>query len=187
VRICPAYESGRRVDAKTCGQHTVVVRSLVVIVAVAAAVVTAVAVLALHGRGGPRAMPAASAPAFLASVLRLQLADRYEEAWPTLDSADRSLAPRTTYVACESARAVPARLLSLRVLHVGREGVALPPGRTVPSVAVTFALRLATAYGGLRLEVTRHAVREDGRWTWVLAPAQRARYRRHECVVNGSA
>jgi hypothetical protein len=130
----------------------------------------AAATAAVLGFAWPRSSFAESPARFLAGVIRLLAANRYEEAWSSLSPVDQSIAPRAVYVACESQSPIPGHLASLRVLRIGRDRI---------GVAVTFALRIA---GGAppaveRVVVTVHAVRNGHRWAWILPAARRALYR----------
>lgn len=144
-----------------------------------------VAALALSSVVGTSAGAAAfgradarQAPRFLASVVRLLAANRYAEAWTTLDPVDQALVPRANYVACESAHPVPGRLLSIRTLSVGRERVAITTaGPVVASIAVRFAVVIAGPGAPVRVPVLAHAIDVAGRWRWMLPAARLPAYR----------
>ena len=112
--------------------------------------------------------PHGSPVRFLSHVVRLLVANRYADAWQSLDPADRQLAPEPVYVACESLTPIPGRLASLRALHVGHDRV---------GVAVRFRLRIAEAGFTTTVVLTAHAVVAGRRWAWILPPARRALYR----------
>ena len=118
---------------------------------------------------------------FLARIIRLLSANRYAEAWTSLNPMQQAIASLQAYVACESQSQIPGRLVSLRVLDV-RDGQVrvLPESTPVPSTAVTFALRItntATAQQTVRIVLTAHAVHVDSHWTWILPPARLELYR----------
>jgi len=125
------------------------------------------------GFAWPRPMHAERPAPFLAGVIRLLAANRYDDAWNSLEPSDQSLAPRAVYVACESQSPIPGHLASLRVLHVGRDRI---------GAAVTFALRIASQSppATVRVVVTAHSVRRHHTWAWMLPPSRRALYR-HGC------
>lgn len=108
---------------------------------------------------------------FLARVVRLLVANRFADAWVSLNPTDQAIAPLPGYVACESQRPIPARLVSLRVVRVSRDRI---------GVAVTFVLRLrAPAVPDvLVVRMTRHAVLVKHRWTWILSASRRLLYRK---------
>jgi hypothetical protein len=124
--------------------------------------------------------PPGAPAAFLAQIVRLLAANRYAEAWPSLNPLQQSIAPLPAYVACESQSPIPGQLTSLRILHVRREPVrVLPEQPPVPSIAATFVLRIAGAAvpEGVRVVLTAHAVAVGTHWTWILPPARLGLYR----------
>lgn len=124
--------------------------------------------------------PAGAPAAFLSRIVRLLTANRYAEAWTSLNPLQQSIAPLGAYVACESQSPIPGRLVSLRILNVRDEPVrVLPELPPVRSTAVSLALRIAgTAVpDGLRIVLTAHAVAVGSRWTWILPPARLQQYR----------
>ena len=124
--------------------------------------------------------PPGAPAAFLAQIVRLLAANRYAEAWPSLNPLQQSIAPLPTYVACESQSPIPGQLVSLRTLHVRREPVrVLPEQPPVPSIAATFVLRIAGAAvpEGVPVVLTAHAVAVGTHWTWILPPARLRLYR----------
>jgi hypothetical protein len=128
-----------------------------------------VAVLAGPGIASGSSKPHGSPVRFLSHAVRLLAANRYADAWKSLDPADQKLAPEPVYVACESLTPIPGRLVSLRVTRVGHDRI---------GVVVRFRLRLAAP--GLPEEavaLTAHAVVAGHRWAWILPPARRALYR----------
>ena len=150
------------------------------------AVVGAAAALDSTSAAAPTLHPVHSKPtgspaAFLTRIVRLLTANRYAEAWPSLNPLQQSVAPLQTYVACESQSPIPGHLVSLRLLHVRHEPVqVLPESAPVASTAVTFALRIAdtaAAQQAVRIVLTAHAVAVDSRWTWILPPARLQLYR----------
>ena len=114
------------------------------------------------------AKPHGSPVRFISHVVRLLVANRYADAWPSLNPADQALAPEPVYVACESQSPIPGRLVSLLVLHVGRDRI---------GVAVRFRLRIAVGALATSVPLTAHAVVSGQRWAWVPPPARQALYR----------
>ncbi len=148
-------------------------RARFVLLLVTVCSLTATAVVLVAPRTG-RAQPQTSPVRFLAGVIRLLAANRYAEAWTSLNPRQQAVATRDLYVSCESASPIPGRLVSLRALGVGRDRA---------GIAVTFALRIAGAPvpEGVRVVLTAHAVAAGGRWTWILPPARLQRYRTGSC------
>ncbi len=165
--------------------------TLVAVVAAVAVGVVVFAVLAGRGPTGPRPVTVAartqptfrgSPVGFLTRVVELLVANRYAEAWQTLNPVDKAAVARQVYVACESAAPVRGRLVSLRVLRVRSQRIRVAPEqRSTSSIAVTFALRMAAPDSVTSVKFTAHAVVANGRWTWILPPARLRMYRRHQC------
>lgn len=127
-----------------------------------------------------RRQPAGSPAAFLTQIVRLIVANRYAQAWVSLNPRQQARAPLDTYVACEAQSPIPGHLTSLRILRVRHELVQIVPDQApVAGTAVTFAFRLAGAAvpEGVPVVLTAHAVAEGARWTWIVPPARLQRYR----------
>ncbi len=162
-------------------------RPVTVAVIVALAATIAATGAAAHPQR-PRLQPAGVPASFLGHVVRLLAANRYADAWPSLNPLQRAIAPLQAYVACESQSPIPGHLVSLRVLRVRREPVrVLPEQPLVASTAVTFALRIAgpTLPGGLRIVLTAHAVADGWRWTWIMPLARLQLYLQGCGAVTG--
>src|SRR5216684_2392978 len=69
------------------------------------------------------AQPGGSPVAFLAHIVRLLAANRYAQAWTSLNPWQQSLASLPAYVACESQSPIPGQLVSLQVLRLRHESV----------------------------------------------------------------
>jgi hypothetical protein len=119
--------------------------------------------------------PAGPPAKFLAHIVRLLAANRYTEAWPSLNPLQQAIAPLQTYTACESQSPIPGHLIALRILAVHHEPASvLPDQPPVASTAVTFAFRIAGAPvpGGVRIVLRAHAVAVGPRWTWIMPLAR---------------
>jgi hypothetical protein len=159
------------------------------------AATTALAVVGLAGgqvgsgsdevstRTSPRSDPAA----FVVRTIRLLAANRYDALWPTLHPAQRRVAPRATYVTCETGTPIPGRLASVRTTSIREEPVALGVGRTVLSkaVGVRIEIRDATSVWPIVVTDTVHVVRVGRRWTWILPPARVEQYAAGVCPGAG--
>jgi hypothetical protein len=145
-----------------------------------------VAIVIWHGRSShspSRQTMGKSAPAFLASVVRLLMADKYAAAWATLNPEHQAVAPRSVYVSCEMASPITEKLVSLKVLAVGKESIHLVPSdRKVTSVAVTFGAILKTGKTKTPAVLHLHAVRVGSSWTWILPPDRYALYKSGGCT-----
>lgn len=102
-----------------------------ILVGATAIVGTSAAATARRQRPHPAGAPAD----FLTRIVQLLAANRYAEAWPSLNPLQQSIAPLQTYVACESLSPVPGHLVSLRTMRVRQETVRVLPER--PPVAST--------------------------------------------------
>ena len=121
------------------------------------------------------ALPTGDPVTFLRSAVAQIAANDYAAAWLTLSPAQQELVPQARYVRCESASPIPGRLTSLQALRVRDEQVAVA-GSTGLSAASAVTFRIVITEPALHESValvhTVHAVRADGRWSWIL-PAQR--------------
>jgi hypothetical protein len=134
--------------------------------------------------GTPTGATHRDAVAFLSRVVRLIAANRYPEAWRSLNPVDQDAAPLERYVACESLTPVPGHLASLQVLAVANRPVRLTSvAAAIPSVEVTFRIVLAGAVVPEGVVVTHavHAVAWHGRWTWILPRARVETYSNGGC------
>jgi hypothetical protein len=157
------------------------------------AVVAAAAALAGSSAAAPtppvHPQPSGSPAAFLTKIVRLLAANRYADAWPSLNPLQQTVAPLQTYVACESQAPIPGHLVSLHILRL-RHGPAsvLPDQPPLPSTAVTFELRIAgaPALGGVQILLTAHAIAVGQRWTWIM-PLARLQLYTQGCGTETSA
>ena len=100
------------------------------LIVLVAALVSAVGIVAAGSAASTRhvhSQPAGSPAVFLAKIVRLLAANRYAEAWPSLNSLQQAIAPLQAYVACESQTPVPGQLVSLHVLAVRHEPASVLP------------------------------------------------------------
>jgi len=150
---------------------------------IAATLTAVIAALTLAAHAEPAGARQHGSPvAFLTTTVRLLAANRYAEAWQTLNPIDQDAAPLTSYLACESTTPIPGRLTALRVARVWNEPIRIAPEtKAVPSVAVSFVLRLTGAGVTATVPLTAHAVRTTASWTWILPPTRLAMYRQNAC------
>lgn len=120
---------------------------------------------------------------FVRTVVRMIAQNRYAEAWPLLHPDQRRTVGRAEYVACERRSPIPGRVISVRAGAERSAPVSVAPQTSVPARAVSVRvvlLDLATLEE-TNVRDTVHAVRVDGRWTWVLPPERLAGYRAGAC------
>jgi hypothetical protein len=156
--------------------------ALPLVVLAGVGVVLGFALTRSHAARAPRGDPRA----FAENVVRLIAANRYADAWTTLNPVDQRVAPRTEYVGCESRTPILARLREVHALGTADDSVGLGDGTFVPSKAV--AVRIAFA-GDDSFVITHsvHLVAVRGRWTWVLPPWRYRAFRDDHCPVAPSA
>ena len=146
---------------------------------------------ATHSRpeiDGSRSRPAPalrSAGPFFLAVLGQKIRGDWARAWQSLYPLHRRIAPRRTFIRCETATRFPARLESIHVVRVRAvpfrvAGVPHP----MRSAAVTVAVELRW-YGPrdpITFTHTFHLVPVHGRWTWLLSLDRYRLYKHHACV-----
>ena len=135
-----------------------------------------------------RTVPALrSAGPFFLTVLGQKISGDWASAWQSLYPLHRRIAPRSTFIRCETATPFPARLESIHVV-----GVRAVPFRVagVPhpmrSAAVTVEVNLRW-YGPrdpITFTHTFHLVSVHGRWTWLLSPDRYRLYKQGACVAE---
>jgi len=133
----------------------------------------AAALLLLAGCGGSSSR-GESAGAFVKRITTEFSRGQAGRLWDELVPAEQQLVPRTRYVACQANRGF--RLRSFKVLEEYGDDVSVAAktrAATAVSVQVTSDDGVTTA--------TVHALRVDGRWRWMLQPAQLAAYRAGRC------
>jgi hypothetical protein len=94
--------------------------------------------------------------------------------WSDLAPAEQAVVPRARFLACR--RNTGFRLRSFKVLEQFDESFTML-SRSVPSTAVSVQV---TSDDGVTT-ATVHAIHVDGRWRWVLQPADLAAYRAGRC------
>lgn len=136
----------------------------------------------------PRPIPAlGTAGQFFLTVLRQKISGDWATAWQSLYPLHRRIAPRDTFVRCETATPFPAPLESIHVVRVRAApfrvaGVHNP----MPSAAVTVAVKLRW-YGPrdpITFTRTFHLVPDHGRWTWLLSPDRYRLYKQDACLAG---
>ena len=129
----------------------------------------------------------ASARQFLLETIEEKVHGEWGKAWTSLYPFHKRIAPRGTYVRCETRTPFPAPLESLRVAELRRATVRVPGlPRTVAGVALTVVVKLRW-YGPRDPIVFRHTfhlVPVRGRWTWLLSPSRFWLYKRHGCGAD---
>jgi len=150
------------------------------VAAVAAAAVVAVAFSLEGGRAEPPGDPAA----FAVRIVRLVSANRYGPAWDVLHPGQQSSVRRAEYVRCERRSAIPGHVVSVEVVAVRDEEIAVAAvdGRTRSrAVEVRTLIADRVVPEGVAVEQTVHVVPVGGRWAWILPAARLQAYAVGRC------
>jgi hypothetical protein len=163
--------------------------ALAAILAATALVVLPVPLPAAFGLQSESAAAMESAPRgspgrFMARLVAQKALGRYEAAWKTLHPFHKVVAARAEYVDCERLTPFPGLLKSIKVTRVFDEPV-LIAGMTVrvPSKGITVRAAVWTPVLSMPIVVTHtfHAVRANGKWTWILTPERFESYAADTC------
>lgn len=128
------------------------------------------------GSGGSGA-GAPSASDFISQVTTQFSRGQAGPLWDTLHPADQAVVSRARYMACQSNEGFD--LSKIKVLQTYADTVDLA-GKQTPSTAVSVKV---TADDGITT-ATMHAVKIDGKWRWILSPADYASYAKGKCPTG---
>lgn len=149
---------------------------------VTTAAVALVAASVAHAGRGSR--PAEPAGAYMVSVVKAKLTDRYDAAWRTLYPPHQRVAAREAYVACESLTPPAGTMLSIRALRTYAERIPIA-GKSgkILTKAVDVRVSVSSPYVSFPVvvEQTFHAVAVRGSWKWILSADQYAYYSAANC------
>ena len=126
------------------------------------------------GSAGSPGQTTQSAADFISQVTTQFSRGQTGPLWDTLHPADQAVVSRARYMACQSNEGFD--LLKLRILQTYADTVAIA-GKSTPSTAVT----LRTTADDGTTTATMHAVKVNGRWRWILSPADYAVYKSGKC------
>jgi hypothetical protein len=136
----------------------------------------------------PEARPATparvDAATFARRIVGLIAENHYAQAWLRLHPRHQQAAPLAEYVSCEKLSPIPGRVLSVTAGRPSDEPIRLAPGLSVPSKAIPVRVVLLDLAVGesSTIVATVHAVRANGRWTWILPQARLAEYAAGRCA-----
>ncbi|MGZ4413566.1 MAG: hypothetical protein ACXVRZ_04185 [Gaiellaceae bacterium] len=139
-----------------------------------AAFVAAVATGCGGGGGGGTAGGQQSAGDFIRQVTTQFSLGQTGPLWDTLHPADQAIVTRARYMACHTSSGFD--LQKFKVLQTYADTVDIA-GKATPSTAVSVRV---TADDGVTT-ATMHAVKVNGKWRWILSPADYAAYQRGKC------
>lgn len=128
-----------------------------------------------------------SAGRFLLIEIRQKVTGDWARAWESLYPPHQRIAPRDTFIRCETATPFPVPLESIHVVQVRAASVRAPGARrAVPGVAVTLAVELRW-YGPrdpITFRHTFHLVPVQGHWRWLLSRDRYRLYTRGACLTR---
>jgi hypothetical protein len=140
----------------------------------AAALVAALSTGCGAGGGSSAAGSKQSAADFIRQVTTQFSRGQSGRLWETLHPADQAVVSRARYTACESNSGFDLR--KFKVLETYAETVDIA-GTSMPSTAVSVR---TTADDGVTT-ATVHAVSLNGKWRWILSPADYSAYKHGNC------
>ena len=98
--------------------------------------------------------------------------------WDTLHPADQAVVSRARYMTCQGNDGFDLQNFTVLASYADTIQVA---GKATPSTAVS--VRVTSDEG--TTTATSHAVRVNGRWRWILPPADYAAYAKGRCPSTG--
>jgi hypothetical protein len=121
---------------------------------------------------------------FARRVVGLIADNRYAQAWQGLHPRHQRDASFAEYVSCERLSPSPGRVLSVTSGRASDERISVAPDLSVPSKAIPVRVVILDLASGESTEIstTVHAVRAEGRWTWILPRARLAEYAAGRCA-----
>ena len=144
---------------------------------VTAALVVAVSTGCFGGGGGATSGGQAaqsSAGDFIRQVTTEFSRGQSGRLWDSLHPADQAIVSRSRYTACQSNEGFDLR--KFKILETYADTVDIE-GKAKPSTAVSVQV---TSDDGVTT-ATMHAIKFNGRWRWILAPADYAAYKQGKC------
>ncbi|MFI5054376.1 MAG: hypothetical protein ACHQDE_08440 [Acidimicrobiia bacterium] len=139
-----------------------------------AAVVAAVLTGCGGSGGGGTAGGRQSAGDFIRQVTTQFSLGQTGPLWDTLHPADQAIVSRTRYMACHTSSGF--ELQKFKVLQTYADTVDVA-GKVTHSTAVSVRV---TADDGVTT-ATMHAVKLNGKWRWILSPADYTAYKQGKC------
>lgn len=146
----------------------------------AAALATAALVAAVSagcgggGGGGGTGGGSGAAGDFIRQVTTQFSRGQSGRLWDTLHPADQAIVSRARYTACQSNSGFD--LMKFKVLETYADTVDIA-GKATPSKAVSVQV---TTDDGMTT-ATMHAITLNGKWRWILPPADYAAYKQGKC------
>jgi hypothetical protein len=132
--------------------------------------------------------PVEPAGTYMTTIVKQKLANEYGLAWQSLYPPHQRVATLEAYVGCESLVPRPGTLISVKVLRVFDERIAVAGQRRKRNTrAVRVRVSIASPEFTLfpvTIVQTFHAIAVDRRWTWILSREQYAYYSAGACPYS---
>jgi hypothetical protein len=154
----------------------------------------AVALAAASASGAPRlaagGAQASSAGTFMRTVLALRASRQYAKLWGKLHPAQQVFVSRREFIDCEKrkdeALGVALKLVAFKVLGTVREKVRIPgTQQTVQSTDVRYRYTMRSVDETIGpITDSSHAVRVNGRWTWLVTAKDAIAYKAGGCRTS---
>jgi hypothetical protein len=148
--------------------------------------VLVLAAVALGGCGGSDA-PDEDPGEFATTLVEELDHGRTAQAWDSLHPRHQEAVPRDRYVSCERRDPIDGDVTGVQVTSVHEEPWTIPgEDGDVDSTAVTLRLTLEMPDAQPdTFDLTVHLFPVDGRWTWVIGPADYRSYAGGSCPAQG--
>jgi hypothetical protein len=129
------------------------------------------------------------AGAFVRNVLHLRTTRHYASLWSKLHPAQKAFITKGEFIACEkkkdAALGAALRLIAFTVIRSHRETIRIPgTQQTTRSTNVRYRYTLTTGEERVGpITDSSHAVRVNGRWTWLVSPKDASAYKAGTCRI----
>jgi hypothetical protein len=158
-------------------------------------VCVAIAVAASSASGAGRVpasdAQASSAGTFVRNVLQLRVSRQYGRLWSRLHPTQKVFVIKSRFVACEkrkdAALGAVLRLIAFNVLRTYPEKILIPgTQQTTQSTGVRYRYTMRTTGDENVGPITdsSHAVRLNGRWTWLVSAKDASAYKAGNCRAS---
>jgi hypothetical protein len=155
--------------------------------------VMAIALAAPSASGAPRVAAgdarASSAGTFVRDVLHLRASRPYGKLWSKLHPAQQVFVTRTRFIACETqkdkALGTALRLVGFTVIRTYPERILIPgTQQKAQSTGVRYRYTMKAGNDAIGpITDSSHAVRVNGRWTWLVTSKDASAYKAGRCRI----
>ena len=137
-----------------------------------------------------RESQASSAGTFVRNVLQLRVSRQYARLWSRLHPTQKVFVTKKRFVACEkrkdAALGAVLKLVAFTVLRTYPEKILIPGTKqTTQSTGVRYRYSMRTTDNETVGPITdsSHAVRLNGRWTWLVSAKDASAYKAGRCGI----